>query len=207
MDVMHIEKNICENLLNTLLQDGKKSKDDLRARRDLAELNIRPELQAIDKGDGKFVLPASRVTLSKDEIHNMCLFLKSVKTPDGYASNISANVHIEDRKILGLKTHDHHILLHQLLPVALRHAEKELAMVVIEYCGFFKQLCSKVIDVREFEELEGRVANTLCKMEILFPPSFFTVMVHLTIHLAYEARIAGPVQYRWMYPVERYLLL
>nr|GLL19544.1 uncharacterized protein LOC109149905 [Ipomoea trifida] len=30
-------------------------------------------------------------------------------------------------------------------------------------------------------------------------------MEHLPIHLAYEARIAGPVQYRWMYPFERYL--
>ena len=29
----------------------------------------------------------------------------------------------------------------------------------------------------------------------------------LTVHLAQEARIAGPVQYRWMYPVERYLLI
>ena len=24
------------------------------------------------------------------------------------------------------------------------------------------------------------------------------------IHLAYEARVGGPVQYRWMYPFERY---
>ena len=30
-------------------------------------------------------------------------------------------------------------------------------------------------------------------------------MVHLPIHLANEAKIFGPVQYRWMYPVERYL--
>ncbi|KAH0717853.1 hypothetical protein KY285_013884 [Solanum tuberosum] len=30
-------------------------------------------------------------------------------------------------------------------------------------------------------------------------------MEHLPIHLPYEARIAGPVQYRWMYPFERYL--
>lgn len=27
----------------------------------------------------------------------------------------------------------------------------------------------------------------------------------LVVHLAYEARIAGPVQYRCMYPIERYL--
>ncbi|CAN6455265.1 unnamed protein product [Victoria cruziana] len=30
-------------------------------------------------------------------------------------------------------------------------------------------------------------------------------MVHLTIHLAEEALLGGPVQYRWMYPIERYL--
>jgi len=30
-------------------------------------------------------------------------------------------------------------------------------------------------------------------------------MVHLPIHLANEAKIAGPVQYHWTYPVERYL--
>ncbi|XXG43945.1 hypothetical protein AAC387_Pa01g3862 [Persea americana] len=30
-------------------------------------------------------------------------------------------------------------------------------------------------------------------------------MVHLPIHLALEAILGGPVQYRWMYPIERYL--
>ncbi|KAH0735547.1 hypothetical protein KY285_011254 [Solanum tuberosum] len=30
-------------------------------------------------------------------------------------------------------------------------------------------------------------------------------MVHLVIHLALEVKITGPVQYRWMYPIERYL--
>ncbi|KAH0765493.1 hypothetical protein KY285_001364 [Solanum tuberosum] len=42
-------------------------------------------------------------------------------------------------------------------------------------------------------------------MEKLFPPGFFTIMVHLVTHLATEARLAGPVHYRWMYPIERYL--
>lgn len=56
------------------------------------------------------------------------------------------------------------------------------------------------------EQLETRIAITLCQLETIFPPSFFTVMVHLVIHLAYEAKVGGPVQYRWMYPVERFLL-
>lgn len=40
-----------------------------------------------------------------------------------------------------------------------------------------------------------------------FPSSFFTVMVHLVVHLATEAKLAGPVHYRWMYPIERYGML
>ena len=46
---------------------------------------------------------------------------------------------------------------------------------------------------------------TLRKLEKIFPPSFYDIMVHLSIHLVDEAKIGGPVQYRWMYPIERYL--
>ncbi|XP_020890992.1 uncharacterized protein LOC110230972 isoform X2 [Arabidopsis lyrata subsp. lyrata] len=38
---------------------------------------------------------------------------------------------------------------------------------------------------------------------MIFPPSFFTIMVHLTIHLTEEVKLGGPVQFRWMYPIER----
>ena len=30
-------------------------------------------------------------------------------------------------------------------------------------------------------------------------------MIHLVVHLANEARLAGLIQYRWMYPIERFL--
>ncbi|XP_020968062.1 uncharacterized protein LOC110267222 [Arachis ipaensis] len=30
-------------------------------------------------------------------------------------------------------------------------------------------------------------------------------MVHLMVHLVEEAKLGGPVHYRWMYPIERYL--
>nr|GMD96778.1 uncharacterized protein LOC109190933 [Ipomoea batatas] len=33
----------------------------------------------------------------------------------------------------------------------------------------------------------------------------FDCMEHLPIHLADEARLGGPVQYRWMYPFERFI--
>ncbi|KAI9118810.1 hypothetical protein K1719_010255 [Acacia pycnantha] len=30
-------------------------------------------------------------------------------------------------------------------------------------------------------------------------------MEHFPVHLAYEAKVGGPQQYRWMYPFERFL--
>ncbi|XP_010424529.1 PREDICTED: uncharacterized protein LOC104709653 [Camelina sativa] len=41
------------------------------------------------------------------------------------------------------------------------------------------------------------------RKDLYFPPNFFDIMVHLVIHLGREARLGGPVQFRWMYPFER----
>ena len=59
----------------------------------------------------------------------------------------------------------------------------------------------------QLEHLENGIIVTLYKLERIFLPSFFDVMVHLPIHLASEAKVAGPVQYRWMYPIEQYVLI
>ena len=45
----------------------------------------------------------------------------------------------------------------------------------------------------------------LCKLEKIFPPGFFLLMQHLIVHLPSEARLGGPVQARWCYPIERCL--
>jgi hypothetical protein len=39
----------------------------------------------------------------------------------------------------------------------------------------------------------------------IFPPWWFNPMQHLLIHIPYEAKIGGLVQYRWMYHIERAL--
>jgi hypothetical protein len=55
------------------------------------------------------------------------------------------------------------------------------------------------------QKLEKEIPVLLCKMEKKFPPRFFNLMQHLHIHLPYEAKVGGPVQYRWMYHIERAL--
>uniref|UniRef100_A0A8R7TU01 DUF4218 domain-containing protein n=1 Tax=Triticum urartu TaxID=4572 RepID=A0A8R7TU01_TRIUA len=53
--------------------------------------------------------------------------------------------------------------------------------------------------------MKKEIPIILCKLEKIFPPAFFDVMVHLAVHLPEEALLRGPVQYGWMYPVERRL--
>jgi hypothetical protein len=97
--------------------------------------------------------------------------------------------------------------MQQFLPVALRGSlPDKVTSIIVDLCNFFKQICSKVLNVDFIGQLESQIAITLCQLETIFPPSFFTIMMHLVIHLAYEAKVAGPVQYRWMYPIERYEL-
>jgi hypothetical protein len=55
------------------------------------------------------------------------------------------------------------------------------------------------------QKLKTNILIILCKLEKIFPPAFFDVMVHLAVHLPEEAILRGPVQYGWMYPVERRL--
>lgn len=53
LDVMHIERNICEIVAGTLLNMDKKSKDHLKARLDLVEMGIRKDLHPKDIGQNK----------------------------------------------------------------------------------------------------------------------------------------------------------
>lgn len=45
LDVMHIEKNICESLIATILNIVGKTKDTAKPRLDLKDLGIKKELQ------------------------------------------------------------------------------------------------------------------------------------------------------------------
>ena len=84
---------------------------------------------------------------------------------------------------------------------------KNVCAVIVELCSFFKQLCSKVLKTYQLEHLQNDIIVTLCKLERIFPPSFFDVMVHLPMHFSNEAKVAGPLQYQWMYLIELYVLL
>nr|GEX43839.1 hypothetical protein [Tanacetum cinerariifolium]GEX43849.1 hypothetical protein [Tanacetum cinerariifolium] len=211
LDVMHIEKNVSDNIIRTLLGLDGKTKDNKNTRKDLEEMGIRHDHQLINRPNGNPYLPPAGYTMSPVEKSNFLQLLKDLKVPDGYSSNILRGLSVKDHKISNLKSHDWHILMQDVLPITLRasmisRTQSRLIKAVTNYCFFFKGLCVKVLDPSELDNMEYQIVQTLCELEQIFPPSFFTVMVHLTIHMIYEAKLGGPVHCRWMYPVERYLM-
>ncbi|XP_016195242.1 uncharacterized protein LOC107636233 [Arachis ipaensis] len=205
LDVMHIEKNIVDSIIGTLLDIPGKMKDHAAARFDLKDMGIRKNLQPKDTKDGKKTkLAKACFSMTPAEKIIFCSVLKAANLPDGSASNIARCVHETEKKISGYKTHDAHFMLHYLLQVPIKSILPDhVAIALVRLCSFFRRICQKVISLDEVVNLEAEIAETLCQLERIFPPSFFDIMVHLPIHLANEVRLGGPVQYRWMYPVER----
>jgi hypothetical protein len=203
-DAMHIEKNVCDNIINTLLDIAGKSKDNLNARLDLKVLGIRDDLHPVELEDNQYYLPPAPYSMSPGEKKLFCRVLKEVKFPDGYAADIRHNVIVKDKKITGLNSHGSHILLQDLLPLAVRRVlPTEVCVVLVRLSNFFKKLYSPILRVSDMQLLQSEIAEILSLLETIFPPSFFTINVHLMVHLPVQARMAGPVHFRSMWPVER----
>ena len=64
LDVMHIQKNICENILSTLLNILKKTKDIVAARLDLEDKGIRKELHLLEEAGNSSTKPKACYVLT-----------------------------------------------------------------------------------------------------------------------------------------------
>ncbi|KAL8090711.1 hypothetical protein AgCh_039959 [Apium graveolens] len=168
-------------------------------------MGIRKILHPTTSTDGKYLeIRAANFDMTNKEKDIFCPVLENVKFPYGFASNISKCV--QDRKLVGYKSHDAHIIMQYLLQIAMKKALKpKVAIPLIRLGEFFRGICSKVIEVDDVKKLQKEIIEILCRLEINFPPAFFDIMVHLPVHLCNEIELGGPVHQRWMYSIERYL--
>ena len=113
---------------------------------------------------------------------------------------------MQKKKILKLKSHDYHIFMECLLPVAFHgFLPENVWLCLVELSYFYRKLCARQITKNDALALEQNIVVFVCKQEKIFPLGFFNPMQHLMVHLAEEVRLGGPIQYRWMYPIERYI--
>ena len=203
-DMMHIEKNVVNNIIDTLLNLDGKTKDNLKARQDLKDMGIRSKFHLENVRNDQTCMPHACYHMNASENDGFLQVLKGVRVPDGYSSNISRCIKLKEHKISGMKGHDNHILMQQHFPIAIRVSlPPKVSRPLIDLSCFFREICSEVLNVNELGALKKKIVVTLCELKRIFSPSFFIVMVHLVMHLASEAKIVDPVYYRWMYPIKR----
>lgn len=199
---MHVEKNVSSSILGYILGD----RDTVAVRKDMELAGVNPTLHMQRVGGRNVYLkPHAPYSLKPSELPKFLSTLSNIKTPTGYmSSSLSGNV--GEKKLQGLKSHDHHVILQQILPASIRgflHPGARDVVIRMGHC--FERICTKVVNPAEMQDLQKYVAETVCLFEIWFPPSFFDIMVHLIRHLVEELAWFGPVHSRWSYGVERYL--
>ncbi|PNY00525.1 hypothetical protein L195_g023807 [Trifolium pratense] len=108
----------------------------------MVEMGIRQQLAPKSSGKRTYLPPACH-TLSRNEKKSFCECLRSIKVPHGYSSNVKSLVSSKDLKLVGLKSHDCHVLMQQLLPVAIRGIlpkKDETFLHCVRDCNFSRNL-------------------------------------------------------------------
>ncbi|CAM8940897.1 unnamed protein product [Rhodiola kirilowii] len=206
LDVMHIEKNVFENIFNTVMNVKGKTKDNgAGCREDIATYCKRPELE-LRMSRGRMIGNKAKYTLTSNEKTEVLEWIKCLAFPDGFASNLGRCVNLQERKLIGYKSHDAHVFLERLMPIAFRgFLSTPIWTAISELCTFFRDVCASSLDITRMTQWKTNIPETLCNLETIFPPSFFDSMEHLPIHVADEVLLGGHVHYRWMYPFERFI--
>ncbi|CAH9120392.1 unnamed protein product, partial [Cuscuta epithymum] len=169
---------------------------------DMEQICHRPSMER--DGHGKF--PKASFTLSSEQMEVLCNWVDSLNFPDGFASRLGRCIEMKKRKVFGMKSHDRHVFMQRLIPIAFREMlPASIWEAITEISLFFHELTRKNITVSDMEKLKADIPIILCKLEKIFPLSFFDPSEHLVVHLPDEALWVGPAQYRWMYHFENFL--
>jgi hypothetical protein len=147
---MHCEKNLCENIVKTLLS----MTDSPGSRVDAQELGIREEtwLQAPRRRNDDFHMPHAPYVLSAEERAEFIGILSNIRTPTNYVGAIQKR--FKDGKLQYMKTHDYHVLMQQV-----RHTK----VGALETVVFFPmRTTSCKCHNRENLQFRGRIVTLPC---------------------------------------------
>ena len=139
-----------------------------------------------------YIQPRAPYVFLENEKRTFLQLISGTHVPTNYSSMLRK--HVGKGKLSALKSFDHHILLQQIMPSAIKHMLKPGPReAIIKIGDFFQQLCSKVIDPATIPNLLECVGEAMCLFEMWFPPGFFDIMIYLPLHLVEELYWCGPV--------------
>ena len=103
-----------------------------------------------------------------------------------------------------MKSHDCHVLMTQILPVAIHGImDAHVREMLFGLCNFFDVISRKTVGVRQLRRLQEKIVVILCELEMYFPPALFDVMVHLLVHIVEDIIQLGPTFLHSMMSFER----
>jgi hypothetical protein len=109
---------------------------------------------------------------------------KSLHFSNGYASNISRLLNLEDWRLYGIKIHDYHVFMQTLIPLDYRDLlSKRIWDALTEINHLFKDICSNKLQTQQMERLETNIVQTICKLEMICFLLFLDSIEHLLMHL------------------------
>ena len=135
--------------------------------------------------------PKAKFSLNIEQRREICEWATKLRMPDRYSSFMANCVDVDEAKLSNLKSHDCHVFMENLLSIAFDALPEQVWKPLTEISQFFKALCSTVLDINKLLQMDANIPIILCKLERIFPPSFFNCMEHLPVHLAYEAILGG----------------
>ncbi|KAL0396052.1 UNVERIFIED_CONTAM: hypothetical protein Scaly_0053600 [Sesamum calycinum] len=104
--------------LSTSGQKEGKTKDNLNARKDVEIICDRPEIA--NSGDRLGKMTKAVYTLDRDQKRKNFEWIKALRFPDGYTSNLGRCIDLNELKLHGMKSHDCHVFMERLIPTAFR---------------------------------------------------------------------------------------
>ncbi|KAL0288462.1 UNVERIFIED_CONTAM: hypothetical protein Sangu_2657500 [Sesamum angustifolium] len=84
-----------DNIFNTVMDIKGKTKDNMDARKDSKIICNRPELELDEHRPN--IMPKVIYTLGKEQKRRVCEWIRGLKFPDGYASNLARCVDVTER--------------------------------------------------------------------------------------------------------------
>ncbi|KAK4397579.1 hypothetical protein Sango_1594500 [Sesamum angolense] len=114
LNVMHFEKNVFDNIFNTV-DIKEKMKDNMNARRDLKIICNRPELELDECRPN--IMPKMVYTLGKEQKRGSCEWIRGLKFLNGDASNLACCVDMTELQMHGMKSHDCHLFMQKLISI------------------------------------------------------------------------------------------
>jgi hypothetical protein len=113
---------------------------------------------------------------------------------------------MKNLSMFGYNSHGCHVMMMVFLAITIRAIKlMHIKVLITRLCYLFNTILQKVIGHKELDGIKANMIETMCMLEMCFPPCFFVMQEHIMIHLMDWILTLGPLYLHSMFLYERFL--